>query len=76
MLIIFYILGDDGPYTVTFPAGMTNASFNVIIIDNNKNQPEHNETICLIINSSVPSNIIVSDPAGQTTVIILDDDCK
>ena len=77
-LITFCVLGDDdydsGPYTVTFPSGVTNVSFDIMISDNN--QPESDETFYLIINSfSLPHNITITD-LGQATVIILDDDCK
>ena len=68
---------DSGPFTVIFASGITNASFNVTIIDNN--QLESNETFYLFINpSSLPTisvNITISDPS-QATVTILDDDCK
>ena len=68
------IIGDDQPNTIIFHAGMTDASFNVTLIDNNVYQEDHN-TYCLIINSSVPNNVVLSDPR-QATVIIRDDDCK
>ena len=65
---------DSGPYTVTFPSGVTNVSFDIMISDDN--QPESDETFYLIINSfSLPHNITMTDP-GQAIVIILDDDCK
>ena len=70
-------LGDDdynsGPYVVTFPAGATNASFNVTIFDNN--HLENNEIIYFTINSSSLPDNIVSDPS-EVTMTILDDDCK
>ena len=73
-------LGDEkydfGPYLVNFTAGMTNASF-TIIIDNNI--LENNSTFCFFINSSSlptsPSNITIAQP-HQATVTILDDDGK
>ena len=75
---ILCTIGDDdydsGPYTVTFPSGVTNVSFDIMISDNN--QPESDETFYLIINSfSLPHNITITD-LGQAIVIILDDDCK
>ena len=74
----FYLLGNDdydsGPYIVTFPSGVTNASFNVTIIDND--QYESTETFYLIINSfSLPHNMYISNP-GHAIVIISDDDCE
>ena len=73
-----YSLGNDdydsGPYTVTFPSGVTNASFNVTIIDND--QYESTETFYLIIDSfSLPHNMYISNP-GHAIVIISDDDCE
>ena len=77
----FYMLGDDehdfGPYLVNFTAGMTNASFTIMIIDNNI--LENNRTFCFFINSSSlptsPSNISIAHP-HQVTVTIVDDDGK
>ena len=78
IIITFYLVGNDdydsGPYTVTFPSGVTNASFNVTIIDND--QYESTETFYLIINSfSLPHNMYISNP-GHAIVIISDDDCE
>ena len=69
--------GDDygpGPHTITFPAGETQAPFNVPI--NDDNIFEGNENFILTINSSsLPTGVTVSDP-GQATVTIVDDDGK
>ena len=78
IIITFYLVGNDdydsGPYTVTFPSGVTNASFNVTIIDND--QYESTETFYLIINSfSLPYNMYISNPS-QAIVIISDDDSE
>ena len=78
IITTLYSLGEDdydsGPYTVTFPSGVTNASFNVTIIDNG--QYENTESFYLIINSfSLPHNIYISNP-GHAIVIISDDDCE
>ena len=78
IVTIFYPLGDDdydsGPYTITFPSGVTNASFNVTIVDND--QYESTETFYLIINSfSLPHDMYISNP-GHAIVIISDDDCE
>ena len=64
----------SGPYTVTFPAGQTRATFNVPITDDNIS--EGNENFILTINSSsLPTGVTVGDP-GQATVTIVDDDGK
>ena len=78
IIITFYLVGNDdydsGPYTVTFPSGVANASFNVTIIDND--QYESTETFYLIINSfSLPYNMYISNPS-QAIVIISDDDSE
>lgn len=62
---------NSGPYSVTFPAGMTSVLFDIQI--NDDNIIEGNESFTLnIINSS---GITASNPS-QATVIIRDDDCK
>ena len=64
----------SGPYTVTFPAGQTTATFDVPI--NDDNILEDNENFILTINpSSLPSDVTVGSP-GQATVTIGDDDGK
>ena len=61
----------SGPYTVTFPAGQTTATFDVPI--NDDNILEDNENFILTIDpSSLPSNVTIGDP-GQATVTIVDD---
>ena len=63
-----------GPYEVLFDAGATNASFSIIIV--NDNVSERNESFTLSIDhSSLPTYVSVAD-RGQPKVIILDDDCK
>ena len=65
---------DSGPYAVQFDVGETNASF-VVIIDND-DLKEDNETFNLNIStSSLPSSVTVGDPS-QTTVTIVNDDGK
>ena len=65
---------NSGPYTVTFPAGVTTASFNISITDDNIS--EDNEDIQIAINvSSLPSRVGVSNP-GQSTVIIVNNHSK
>lgn len=61
-------------YTVKFDVGVTRASFNVSVHDDNLF--EGNETFNLNINpSSLPSSITIGDH-GQTTVTIVNDDGK
>ena len=65
----------SGPYTVTFPANATYATFNISIADDTMYEP-NNETFTLAIDSSsLPTNISVAYP-GQATVTIVDDDGK
>ena len=62
----------SGPYTVTFLAGETNASFNVPI--NDDNIFEGNETFNITI-ASLPGDCSVG-AVDNATVLIVDDDCK
>ena len=62
----------SGPYSVKFTAGVTIASFDVLIT--NDNTSEGNETFNLAINGSLlPEGISVGNP-DQVTVTIVDDD--
>ena len=63
----------SGPYSVTFPAGVTTVPFNITI--NDDNIFEENEDFTLTINSSLPTGVMVGNP-GQATVTIVDNDCK
>ena len=64
----------SGPYTVTFPAGMISASFDILII--NDMISEGSEDFNITINpSSLPTGVSVGSP-DQATVIIGDDDGK
>ena len=81
-----------GPYSVTIPAGQTNASFNISIIDDDI--PENDETFVIAINSSsLPNGVTIANPAqaaqadrparvaqadssGQASGKIVNDDCK
>ena len=63
----------SGPYSVTFPAGMTSVPFSISI--NNDSIFEENENFTLIINSSLPTGVIVGN-SGQTIVTIVDNDRK
>ena len=63
---------DSGPYTVTFPAGVTTATFNVPI--NDDNILEGNENFMLTINeTSLPTGVTRGTPA-EAIVTIVDDD--
>ena len=63
----------SGPYSVTFPAGVTIVPFNIPI--NDDNIFEENENFTLTINSSLPTGVMVGNP-GQATVTIVDNDCE
>ena len=64
----------SGPYTVTFLAGETTATFNVPI--NDGNIYEGNENFMLTIDeTSLPTGVTRGDP-GEATVTIVDDDRK
>ena len=63
-----------GPYTVTFPAGVTIAAFDVPIVGDSI--IESDESFLLAINqSSLPSHVIRGSP-GTATVNVVDDDSK
>ena len=64
----------SGPFDVTFTAGMTNASFNVPII--NENLFEGNETFTVTIVPSLLSNRIIKGTGCDVTVTIINDDSK
>ena len=64
----------SGPYTVTFPAGQTTATFDVPINDDNTLEG-YEDFILTIDETSLPIDVIRGDP-GQTTVTIVDDDSK
>ena len=63
---------NSGPYTVQFNAGVTRASFDVLV--NNDNILEDSETFNFSVNAnSLPNRVTIGDQ-GQTTVTILDND--
>jgi len=65
---------NSGRYNVEFVAGLTEATVNVSIIDDNIT--ERNESFILSINaSSLPSKVSIDDH-NQATVTILDNDGK
>ena len=63
----------SGPYTVTFSAGSTTATFNVPI--NDDMILEGNENFMLTINETLPDGVSRGTPS-EATVTIVDDDCK
>ena len=64
----------SGPYTVTFPAGSTTATFDVPI--NDDNIYETNENFILTINeTSLPTDVTHGSPV-EAIVTIVDDDRK
>ena len=65
----------SGPYPITFPAGQTNATFNVPI--NDDNIFEIDENFILTINPSLLSTRITTvGNSGQATMTIVDNDRK
>ena len=64
----------SGPYTVTFPAGVTSVLFDIPINDDDVFEGNENFTIT-IDPSSLPTDVSVGNP-GQATVTIVDDDRK
>ena len=66
----------SGPYTVTFPAGQTNATFNIPINDDyNRFEGGIEDFHINIISSLLPNGVVVGHPI-IATVIIMDDDSK
>ena len=63
--------GPGGPYNITIPAGQTNISFDISIIDDHV--LEENKVFELII---IPPTIIELGGPNRTTVTIVDDDGK
>ena len=61
----------SGPYPVTIPAREMSVIFDVPIT--NDNVLEETETFNLMINTSLPSRVIATNP-NQATVTIVDDD--
>ena len=65
---------DSGPYTVTLTAGMTMASFNVPI--NDDDILEDDEDFTLTIRNDTLPNRVTRLGAGQSTVTIVDVDSE
>ena len=64
----------SGPYTVTIPAGETNATFDVPITDDAI--LEGNENFMLTINETSLPDYITRGTPPEATVTIVDNDCK
>lgn len=76
--MVHFTEGDEdygsGPYFIKLTAGMTHFPFNVSI--NDDNMVEKNENFFLTIDkSTLPCDVTVGNQ-DQTTVTILEDDCK
>ena len=65
---------DSGPYTITFPAGATSVSLNILVYDNQKYEENKNFTL-IVSNDSLPHGVVVGKPS-QVTLIIRNDDSK
>ena len=65
---------DSGPYTVTFPAGQTSASFDVPINDDITCEDDEDLTL-VIIRRTLPDGV-TRDGASRAVVILVDDDCS
>ena len=66
----------SGPYTVTFPAGHTTATFNISINDND-DIVEEDQSFTLTINeTSLPDNVTHGIFGEATVTIVNDDDGK
>ncbi|XP_065912235.1 neural cell adhesion molecule 1-like [Dysidea avara] len=63
---------DSGPYTVTFPAGVTSVSFNIPIVDNNTIENDESFTLT-IMDGSLPDDVTRGTP-GLARITIVDDD--
>ena len=64
----------SGPYTVTFPAGQTTATFNIPIT--NDMILEINEDFMLTINQTSLPTVVIRGTPGEATVTIVDNDRK
>ena len=62
----------SGPYTVTFPAGQTTATFNIPI--NDDGMLEGNENFMLTVSSSSLLDGVTRGTSSKATVIIMDND--
>jgi len=66
---------DSGPYTVTFPAGVTSVPFNVPIKDDNILENNEDFTLTIMRSSALPDGV-TRGSTSQATITIVDDDGK
>jgi len=64
----------SGPYSVTFSAGTTTASFNIIII--NDSVTEESEQFYITVDPTTLPNDVVFDSLGAAVITIMDDDSE
>lgn len=65
---------NSGPYTVTFPAGVTGVAFNVSIINDNVLEKDESFILTIAVDS-LPSKI-ANTTIAQASVTITDNDSK
>jgi len=65
---------NSGPYPVIFPAGVTSVTFDIPITDDNI--LEGSEKFMLTIDQSSLATNVNSGIPNETTVTIVNDDCK
>ena len=65
---------DSGPYSVMIPAGLTTASLNIAITDDDILEIDEN-FILTINSSSLPDSVINGNP-HQVTLTVVDNDRK
>ena len=70
---MLYIESDytTGPYSVTISTGMTHASYDIFVSDDNV--LEDDENFVILINPSLPNGITVGE-INQATVTVVNDD--
>ena len=76
----FFVIGGgvdyfSGPYLVAFPPGMTTSVITVQINDNALYESNSLNFTLTIISDDLNSDVIIGE-TNQTTVTIIDDDCK
>jgi len=63
---------DSGPYSVTFTAGVTSATFEVPINDDNIFENAENFTVTIVM-AGLPTGVTRGDPASATVNIVDND---
>ena len=64
-----------GPYTITFLAGSTTASFDVSIVNDNILESDENFTLIVSSSSISDTRVTVGSPS-DSTITIMDDEGK